>query len=366
MPIKKNFLPRDNAFWLFHGMGWFTVLAMNMALRIYAKDAIILNFSVSIFLIFICSLSSFVFRRLYYKYGLFKWNIGKVIPIVITWVIFSSILISLLLAYFTLLLTPILGDLHSQEKIGILTTQDIVAAALLGYALPISFIQSIWTFIYIMVVTYRRVQFAAIDNLRLENTLKDAQLSTLTNQLNPHFLFNSLNNLRFMVYQDTKKSEEMITSLSEILRYSLDVSRREKVSIQEEIDIVRQYIALIEIQAGPRLKFSMHIEESIMNFSIPPMMLQMLVENAVKHGIDQCPKGGQLDVKGIEGKDKVTFIVKNDTTINPINTSSRASPGIGIKNIKKRLALLYSCDASLILQKEKNKFIASLIIPKEE
>ena len=363
--MKKTFIPRDKAFWLFHLTGWGALVTMNMVLRFYAGDAILINFIVSLLCALFCTLASLTFRHFYYRYSWFEKSTGSIIPFAIGWSLLSGILVGVLLAIYTIIATPLLGDEVSRQQIHALTLDEFFLSAMMGYAVPIAFVQSIWTFIYVMMVTYRRAQSAVMDNLRLENTLKDAKLNTLAGQLNPHFLFNSLNNLRFMVHQDAKRAEDMITSLSDILRYSLDVSKRDKVVVQEEIDIVQHYIELVKIQLGHRLKYQSDIDPEVSQCLIPPMVVQMLVENAVKHGIDRCPKGGELTVVGEVDDNSIGFVVSNDVPeIEPKKPTF--GPGIGLKNIRYRLELLYNENASLNMLRQNNKVIVTLKLPREK
>ena len=364
--MKKHFFPGEKAFWFFHLTGWSALLSMNMALRMYAGDAILLNFIASVILAILCSLASFWFRYGYYRYSWYQRSTGRIIPIAISWSLVSGIVIGVLVALSTFLIVAILGDDESRQQFYVLSgdANNFLLHAILGYSVPIVFVQSIWAFIYIMMVTYRRAQSAVMDNLRLENTLKDARLNTLAGQLNPHFLFNSLNNLRFMVHQDAKRAEDMITSLSDILRYSLDASKKDKVVVQEEIDIVMHYIELVKIQLGQRLQFSLVLDDGLEDCMIPPLAVQMLVENAVKHGIDRCPKGGALSVYGHKSDKGIMFKIINDIPMITPESKSFGS-GIGLKNIRNRLELLYNEKASLEFEKQNNQVQVTLWLPEE-
>jgi LytS/YehU family sensor histidine kinase len=121
--------------------------------------------------------------------------------------------------------------------------------------------------------------------LELESNLKESQLNTLKGQINPHFMFNSLNNIRGLMLEDVTAARNMLTSLSETLRYSLTKSESNSIALEDELDMVKNYIELSKIQLESRLQFESFIDENSLSTQIPPMIIQMLIENAIKHGI---------------------------------------------------------------------------------
>ena len=122
----------------------------------------------------------------------------------------------------------------------------------------------------------------------MKTSVKEAQLLALKSQVNPHFIFNSLNNIRSLVVENPEKAREMITHLSALLRYSIQFNNEERVTLEEEIVIVNNYLNLESIQLEDRLTYKIDVDEGVNNLLIPPMSIQMLTENAIKHGI--CPK----------------------------------------------------------------------------
>jgi LytS/YehU family sensor histidine kinase len=220
-----------------------------------------------------------------------------------------------------------------------------------------------WCFIYIGVTTGQRARHAELNNLRLQNSLKDAQLASLSNQLNPHFLFNSLNNIRFMMYEDVRHADAMVTAFSEILRYSLESSKQEKVRLADELGIIRKYIVIVETQLENRLHFQMTIGPGLEHAMVPPMVLQLLVENAIKHGLDNLQAGGSLTVDGQRDGEKLVLRVFNDTPAAGVVSSQ--GMGIGLRNIVQRLALLYGPAAALDIEHNGQRFTAQLTLPME-
>jgi len=227
-----------------------------------------------------------------------------------------------------------------------------------------SFYLLCWMMLYIGITSRRKTKKIEVDNLRLQNSLKEAELVSLSNQLNPHFLFNALNNIRFMIHEDAKNAEKMLMSLSSVLRYSLDSSKNEKVPLKDELEISRRYIDLIQIQFEERLNFELDISDNLLECQLPPMVLQMLLENAVKHGIDNIREGGTISVKAERGTESMTLDVYNDLPKN--YAEKHKEPGIGLLNIGQRLDLLYPGRGSIETEIVENRFCVTVTIPQEE
>ncbi len=207
-----------------------------------------------------------------------------------------------------------------------------------------------------MTIRYRKNKE---ERLKLESTLKESELNTLKGQINPHFMFNSLNNIRGLMLEDVEKSREMITRLSEMLRYSLTQNKIDTIALKDELEMVSNYIELSKIQFENRLQFTSQIDEKLLTVEIPPMIIQMLIENAIKHGISNLREGGNIDLT-ISEAEKVLYInVSNSGTLS--NTQSTTK--VRLENKKKRLALLYKNKASFTLKAKNNKVIATIKLP---
>lgn len=355
--------PRDKTFWFYHLSALFIALAINMvSYYIYGRlDA--KNIVEALAWIPPYSLAALGFRWLYTKLNWKALSMGKLIPLVIVYGTASGLFVAITVVA---LVTPIFwSDIvndhlasNAQFSPGMYFFRVIV-----GGALQSQLFICAWAFIYISVTSSRHIKETEVINLRLQNSLKEAQLSSLSNQLNPHFLFNSLNNIRFMIHENTQHADSMIIALSEILRYSLESSKREKVSLSEELAIIERYISIVKIQMEERLQFSMNIPKHLTNCQIPPMVLQMLVENAIKHGLDQLHQGGQLHVSCIEKDQELIFTVRNDLPVT--HKKVQDGMGIGLQNIRQRLHLLYGHKGTLTIGQDMTQFTVTISIPKE-
>ena len=153
------------------------------------------------------------------------------------------------------------------------------------------FLIGAWTVTYLVIKLLLKLNRDRIERLELNTHLKQAQLNTLKGQINPHFMFNSLNNIRGLMLEDVEKSREMLTKLSEILRFSLTKNSNNAISVREELEMVDNYIALSKIQLEDRLEFVQNVDSETLDLQIPPMIIQLLVENATKHGISNLKQG---------------------------------------------------------------------------
>lgn len=221
------------------------------------------------------------------------------------------------------------------------------------------FLIGAWLVTYLVIKLLLKINRDRIERLELNSHLKQAQLNTLIGQVNPHFMFNSLNNIRGLMLEDVERSREMLTKLSEILRYSLTKNNLNNISMGEELEIVDNYIDLSKIQFEDRLQFVKKLGPGTHELGIPPMIIQLLVENAVKHGIANLKQGGHI-VLTTENREGHLYIeVRNSGSLKIPGESTR----LGLQNIEQRLKLLYGGQASFTLVEEQGDVVAQIKIP---
>ena len=197
----------------------------------------------------------------------------------------------------------------------------------------------IWNMIYYIyhyVESNRRQQ---LDTLTLEATVKSLELKTIKSHINPHFIFNALNSIRALVDENPERARTAITELSNILRSSMQAEKMETVPLKQELDIVRDYLALEHMRFEERLQIEMDIDENTLNQPIPPMMLQTLVENAIKHGISKQINGGKIRIISDFKNSRHEIVVQNSGKLN--GTKIFDTDGFGIKSTQDRLNLMY-------------------------
>ncbi len=248
-------------------------------------------------------------------------------------------------------------DLLNKNQKEILGNKLLLISSVAFYFFIFFFIWNLLYFMYHYVIKSQKQQ---LDTLRLESLVKELELKTIKAHINPHFIFNSLNGIRALVDEDPLRARKSITELSNILRSSLNIGNVEKVSLDKELNIVKDYLALEHMRFEDRLKIEYDIDEETLDLGVPPMMLQTLTENAIKHGISKEVNGGVVKVssKFLDNYHELT--VTNTGNLN----GSYNEDGFGISSTENRLTILYGKTAKFELsQKEPGIVEAKLLIP---
>ena len=216
-----------------------------------------------------------------------------------------------------------------------------------GYGLNVFFVMWLWSTVYFGLHYLDGYRQAEVDKWKLEAAAREAEMLTLKAQINPHFLFNGLNNIRALVLENPAAAREMMTHLAELLRYSLQLNSLDKVPLARELAIVRDYLALEALQLEERLCFTLEVAPDTLDVLVPPMTLQLLVENAIKHGIAPRPAGGtvQLDARLDPTGRTLCLTVRNTGRLSA--TPAPGGTGVGLRNARERLRLLFGPTAHL-------------------
>ena len=223
-----------------------------------------------------------------------------------------------------------------------------------------------WSALYFAYQYLQKNREIEIEKWKLSASVKDAELSALKAQINPHFIFNSLNNIRSLVVEDSERARDSITHLSDLLRFSIQFDQFEKVSLDKELDVVKDYLNLEAIQLEERLSYQFNIDKGANKIEVPPMIVQTLVENAIKHSINELPGGGEIIVETKLNHEFLNIYVKNTGQLK-VKTDKNNRRGIGINNSKERLRLLYGEKATLNVENMNEHMVcASVRIPLEE
>jgi len=223
------------------------------------------------------------------------------------------------------------------------------AVQYVGYGLNIFFVMWLWSTIYFGMHYLDNYKQVEIDKWKLTAAVRDAEMRTLKAQINPHFLFNGLNNIRALVLENPVRARAMMTHLSDLLRYSLQLNSREQVPLARELEIVAHYLTLESLQLEERLHFTLDVAPATLDVLLPPMTLQLLVENAIKHGIAPRPGGGGIHISAqLERPGQVLITVRNPGRYLP-NPAAPGHTGVGLPNAHERLQLLFGPTASLVI-----------------
>lgn len=264
--------------------------------------------------------------------------------------IFLGVFIMSIISYGSILLISwLVGDIIDQD----FNLFTIVASVFTSMALFL-----FWSLIYL--------SFHYVDrynkSLQHEAVLKDVELSNLKSQLNPHFIFNALNSIRALIDEDPSKSKMAITQLSNILRNSLSSDRKRLVSFSEELNTVKDYLALESVRYEERLTTEFQIDPASYGFYVPPLMLQTLVENGIKHGISTLKNGGFIKISAEKIPDGLKLSIRNSGKF--VN-GKKSTIGYGLLNTRKRLELIYGEAAKFSIgnDEKENQVLTEIIIP---
>ncbi len=255
----------------------------------------------------------------------------------------------LVIAVFIVSNTPLAFPIPSDQRL------FVVRQVFAQNWINVSGLMLLWSSLY-FAITRARMLTAT------KAALKQTELEVLQNQLNPHFLFNALNNIRALVLEDAHKSRDMITSLSDILRYSLTKQGTVKVALKDELTFILNYIDLCKIQFEERLQFDYDIDEGLEDILVPKMVIQLCIENAIKHGIEPNIKGGQITLYAEKQNGKLDIKVENSVSPEADPTDSL---GIGLANLRDRFTLLYDKTASFNTTKTAETFTVEMRFPIE-
>jgi two-component system, LytTR family, sensor histidine kinase AlgZ len=191
---------------------------------------------------------------------------------------------------------------------------------------------------------------------------REAELSALKAQINPHFLYNSLNSISALTSIDPARAREMCVSLADFLRLTLGMGDKAAIPLREEVSLLEKYCAIEKVRFGERLNVKAEIQEQAKDCLLPPLLLQPLFENAVVHGIAQMAEGGWIRLRAERNADRMSVTVENSW--DPEAGSSRKN-GVGLKNVQRRLEALYGNEAQLQAKAEDEVFRVSLSFPAE-
>ena len=225
----------------------------------------------------------------------------------------------------------------------------------------------IWLSLFHAYYFFENMQIKTAEQYASKVKLQEAELSFLRAQLNPHFLFNALNSIHALSLMQSEKASDAVILLSDLMRYTLNYGKKNLVPLEEEMDIVRKYLELEKIRFGKKLSYQFDIQPDTLPILIPPIIVQTLTENAIKHAIRQNANGGSIKINTtIKDQFLIIDIINNGQLIQREDSSVLQSndSGIGIENTEKRLQMLYGNKAFFELKNANNEeVVACLKIP---
>lgn len=205
----------------------------------------------------------------------------------------------------------------------------------------------------------RALRDRELEEARLRQAKTDAELAALQARINPHFLFNTLNSIAALINEDPGKAEEATWQLSSLFRYALQANSRSLVTVEDELTIVRRYLDIETLRLGDRLRYEIDVAPDLATVEIPALLLQPLVENAIKHGIAPEINGGTVRIAGARVDGRAVFAVSDTGS----GTAAQSGTGVGLDNVRKRLETIYGPGASVTLSRQDRATTTRVTIP---
>jgi two-component system LytT family sensor kinase len=332
--------------------GWLTY-ALLLILATYAEDEtgaenthLDQNFWISLLmLIALGLLITHGMRWLLLRWNWLRLSFAPLIPRVVL----LSLFCATVLTFCDLAFSSLLSNFHKELYTPLHLLINMLALTLL---------MLLWNAIYFTYHFFRQSIKQELNNLQLQSSQQEIELKNLRSQLNPHFLFNSLNSIRALIDIEPASAKESVTTLSNLLRKSLILGKHSFISLKEELEIVRSYLELEKIRFEERLEIEWELASGIDEFQVPPFLLQTQAENAIKHGISKLIEGGQIKVR--------TAVEKDGTLVMRIENSGQLGKnpdtGIGIENTLRRLDLQYRGKARFELKEVAGKVCCTIEI----
>lgn len=216
------------------------------------------------------------------------------------------------------------------------------------------------TLAHLVLAALERSRAAERQSLELQVLAREAELRALQAQLDPHFLFNSLNSVAALIGTDSAAARRMCFLMSGFFRKSLGLARREAIPLAEEVYLAETYLAIEEVRFGNRLRARFDVAENAQTLAVPPLLLQPLVENAVHHGVAHLLEGGEVSLRARRSGDRLELMVENGC--DPERPASRGA-GVGLANVRARLDAQYGHRARLDVESTAGHFRVSLVLP---
>lgn len=339
-------------YWLLQIGGWLSFALVQIAGfvllggQVVDKSKIIFWLvEASLFLLF-----THFFRILIIRWGWLALGMARLIPRMLIAIFVLSIVL-----YFARLVVSIPLDIYTPSALRLIN--------ILGLSFVYAGILFVWSVLYFIYHYFEQYNIS----LKHEAAIHEIELNNLKSQLNPHFIFNALNSIRALVDENPVKSKNSITQLSNILRNSLASDKKRLTKFESELRTVKDYLGLESIRFEERLNTKFEIHPDSNEYKVPPLMLQTLVENGVKHGISKLKEGGIIKLSThIENEDLVIKIQNSGQLKNTTTKSANSDKGgLGLKNTIKRLNLIYGDQASFkIYNDSNNTVVTELKLPK--
>lgn len=340
-------------YWLSQVIGWFGYVLLILfnsyieaGVNVGIIKVLIVNFILGVGL-------SHMMRWIIIRFDFLRMRIYRLLPRVI--------LLSVLTGVMASLIYGAISDLFFNDVERILVEPYNIIIRLI---IPFITFFLFWNILYFAAIYLKNYEKEEVKNLRLTASMNEVELNNLRAQMNPHFIFNALNSIRALVDENPVLAKKSITQMSHILRNTLASGKRKFISVDEEMKVVSDYLELEKIRYEERLNYEYDIDPSLTGILIPPLIIQTLVENAIKHGISHLPSGGRVKVEVVRvSPEKMRIGVINTGEYKSNRFLKKESSGIGLANSRKRLHLLFGEKANLEIFNREGEVVCNVTLP---
>ncbi len=340
---------RTLIYWLCQLSGWGLFVLGNFFFALTDDNYRSYVYTLTIIILVIGISTTHLYRAVIKSWNWSALSITQLLPRIFV----ASILLG---TFFTLVSSSITQFISSSP----FRIEAIINLQIIQPTINFSILFLIWNILYFGLHTFENWKLEEIKNLQLKAAKTEIELNSFRSQMNPHFMFNSMNSIRALIDEDPEKAKLAITLLSGILRNNLMLGKRQTVQLKEEMDLVEKYLAVEKIRFEERLDIKIDVDREVLNWEIPPFMLQTIVENGIKHGVSRRIEGGKIEISAREVDNKLFLKVQNSGVFVP----KTEHDGIGLANTTKRLELLYGNAATFSIQSLNDWVEVIFIIPR--
>lgn len=349
---RTPLLQSNNGFWFYQSFGWALFLLLQLLLLATDEPLSLVNVIPALLFWLLAFAGSLLLR------ALFRPLRQRQLSVVATlgWLSGYSLVAALLVDVLHYLLLWPLSQLH-------LTLSVIYDAQPIGAKFPLLLpLYLFWSTLYLTLSRQQDLRFARMAQQESELRMKESQLQSLLAQLSPHFMFNCINNIRALILEDPTAARAMLAHFADMLRYQIDSDLQVLVPLRTELQILADYEALMRIQLEHKLQVNYQLDPACLSRKIPKLALQLLFENAIKHGISRLPQGGVIQLTVLPlGEHGLQLELRNSGQLHQAKTTEHCT-GSGLLNLRSRLLLLYGDAASLSLYQQGDEVVAELLI----
>jgi two-component system, LytTR family, sensor kinase len=346
----KRIFKQQNIYWISQIYGWLIYVVLMGLLNQLNGAELDQRLLFNLLVTFVLGISiSHAYRELIIKKDWLRFPLIRLIPLVL----FTSIC----LGTFFFIIHTIISDVLIAGLDYQLDWIDVIRNIINQ-----TVIFMLWSSLYFLFHFVQNYKKEEIKNLKWQAAKNEIELNKIKSQLNPHFIFNSMNSIRALVEEDPKLAKDAITRLSNILRGSLMLGKKEVITLSEEMQLVQDYLLLEKTRFEERLEVNYSIDENCYDWLVPPLMIQTLAENGIKHGISKLTKGGRIDISARVVDEMLHIKIINSGIYDELQ---RVETGFGLANTKQRLSLLYGSKAVFNIININKEVEVTVLLPAE-